>query len=91
MKQYRIVLTEEERALISFALGQGQQVPSIIEKLAAAEEFVPASEDQLLAARRVAKRLSSFDVEVDDDAGVSKPEGGDHGYWVQAWVWVDLG
>jgi len=28
------------------------------------------------------------DCEIDDNARLSKPEGGDEGAWVQAWVWV---
>lgn len=33
-------------------------------------------------------KYASDDIEFDDQSKISRPEGGDIGYWVAAWVWI---
>lgn len=42
--------------------------------------------------RQMAREMFPFDddVEMDHNAQVSRVDGGDHGAWVQAWIWVSF-
>jgi hypothetical protein len=83
LNTFKVMLTEEQYGRAITRCGADAD---LVVAFKAARKHQQAAADQLAAARGT---YGSDEIEIDDDAGISDPADGT-GYWVQAWVWIDV-